>query len=349
MARLRVLTQRELNRALLARQGLLERHRAPVAQVLERIGGIQAQYAPAMYVGLWSRTAGLRRADVTAALVERRAVQATLMRVTIHLVSSADYWPFAVGIAEGRRELYVRPTKGVPPRAEQEAAAAALTAALDDGPLTRAEVDRIAGRGMLLWVGLWVDMVRVPPSGTWERRRADLFGLASSWLPRPDGLTEADGVERLVRRYLGGFGPSTPREIADWAGLPPRLVTTALERLPVRRFLAEDGTELIDLPRLPLPAAETPAPVRFLPQWDATLLVHARRTQVLPEEHRPLVFSTKTPQSVGTFLVDGSVAGTWKLDGDTVRTTPFAPLASTARREVDEEAARLAAFHTAPQ
>jgi Winged helix DNA-binding domain len=134
------------------------------------------------------------------------------------------------------------------------------------------------------------------------------------------------------------------RDIADWAGVPVRALEGAVERLAPRRFRDERGAQLVDLPRAPLPAPGTPAPVRFLPTWDATLLVHARRTQVLPERFRPLVFSTKTPHSVPTFLVDGQVAGTWKLEGDRIVTQPFEPLPAAAEREVGEEAARLAAF-----
>ena len=113
----------------------------------------------------------------------------------------------------------------------------------------------------------------------------------------------------------------------------------------MRRFRAEGGEELIDLPRAPLPDPETPAPVRFLPVWDATLLVHARRTGILPEEYRPLVFNTKTPHSVNTFLVDGGVAGTWRYERGCVQLEPFARLDRATLRELREEAERLAAFH----
>jgi hypothetical protein len=113
----------------------------------------------------------------------------------------------------------------------------------------------------------------------------------------------------------------------------------------VRRFRDEDGRELVDLPRAPLPDPETPAPVRFLPTWDATLLVHQRRTGILPEEHRPKVFSTKTPQSVATFLVDGRVAGSWRHERGRIVTEPFERLSAAAGRELAAEAERLAAFH----
>jgi hypothetical protein len=122
-------------------------------------------------------------------------------------------------------------------------------------------------------------------------------------------------------------------------------ITPVLARMTLRRFAAEDGAELVDLPRAPLPDAETPAPVRFLPTYDATLLVHARRAAILPEEHRRKVFHVKMPQSVPTFLVDGQVAGLWRYAQGRVVTEPFAPLAAAARREVAQEAERLAEFH----
>jgi Winged helix DNA-binding domain len=154
-----------------------------------------------------------------------------------------------------------------------------------------------------------------------------------------------EATELLVRRYLGGFGPARPNDIADWAGLKLTELKPVLERLQLRRFRDEAGRELVDLPRAPLPAAETPAPVRFLPIWDATLLTHARRTGILPEPYRPRVFDIKLPQSIGTFLVDGAVAGTWRPERGRIVTKPFARLSRETRRELDEEAERLAAFH----
>jgi hypothetical protein len=115
--------------------------------------------------------------------------------------------------------------------------------------------------------------------------------------------------------------------------------------LSLRRFRDEEGNELLDLPRVPLPDSETPAPVRFLPTWDAVLLVHARRTDVLPERFRPLIFSTKRPQSVGSFLVDGAVAGTWRHEDGRVTVEPFERLDASVTRELREERDRLAAFH----
>lgn len=340
----RTLTERELNRALLARQLLLERADLPIPRALERVGGIQAQYAPSIYVGLWSRLAGLERGDLTRALERRTVVQGTLMRVTIHLVSARDYPLLTAAVKEARRAAWLKARRNVDPRTV-EAAAKRVRSLLTDGPRPRGELLRELGVDSQVWngVGMYVDLLRIPPSGTWEQRRADLYGLAESWIDYEEASAPA-GAEHLLRRYLAGFGPASLKDAANWAGLSLPALDRAAERLRLRRFLAEDGTELLDVPRAPLPAADTPAPVRFLPWWDAATLVHARRTQILPEKYRALVFNTKTPHSTATFLVDGRVAGLWKLERGSVRVEPFEPLPRAAQREVDEEAERLAAF-----
>jgi hypothetical protein len=337
----RVLSQRELNRALLARQLLLERSRLPIPRALERIGGIQNQYAPNAYIRLWSCLEGFRREDLTRALVRRTVVNATLMRGTIHVVSKRDYWPLAVAIRGPQREWRLRARK--PGESELETSAAKLRAIMAEGPREYGELARIAGSGWDL-AGLWPELVRVPPSGTWEQRRAHLFHTAEAWVG-PESVSVDDALDHLVGRYLGAFGPARATDVAKWAHMKPHDVAPALERLRLRRFRDEAGKELLDIPRAPLPAPETPAPVRFLPTWDAVLLVHARRTGILPEEYRPRVFSTKTPHSVGTFLVDGAVAGTWRYDRGRVRTREFRPLDAGTRRDVREEADRLADFH----
>jgi DNA glycosylase AlkZ-like len=339
----RTLTPRELNRALLARQMLLERAKTPIPKALERMGGLQAQYAPSMYIGLWSRVEGLERDAITRALQRRSIVQGSMMRATIHLVSRRDYWPFVVGIRRGLREWWLRVHKGV---SRQEIAAndRKVMRALRGKTLTRSELEEVIGKRWAA-AGVFVDLVRAPPSGTWERRRADLYALAEDWVG-PEDATEDEGMVHLARRYLQGFGPARPAEIADWAGLDLSPTRRALEGLELRRFEDEQGKELVDLPRLPLPSEETPAPVRFLPVWDATLLVHARRTQILPERYRPRLFNVKTPSSANTFLVDGQVAGSWRYEDGRVKIRPFGRLTKAARSEVNEEAERLAAFHS---
>ena len=140
---------------------------------------------------------------------------------------------------------------------------------LASGPLSRSELVDAVGKD--LWAGIQLDMVRVPPSGTWERRRADLYGLAEQWIPRP-AITAELAIEWLIKRYLGGFGPALATDIGTWAGMPMDRIIPALERMDLNRFMADDGKELIDLKRMPLPDADIPAPVRFLPVWDAISL-----------------------------------------------------------------------------
>ncbi len=349
MSRERTLGEGELNRALLARQLLLERSSAQIPKVLERMGTLQAQYAPSMYVGLWARMEALERAQLDRALQRASVALGTLMRATIHLVSRADYWPIAIGIRRSRREAWVdgRAKRGYSAK-QASTAARKLRARLGDGTMSRAEIHELLGSDSVITngVNMWLDLVRVPPAGTWDRRRADLYAAAEHWLgPPPGKLDERDGIALLVKRYLGGFGPSTLEEIANWAGLPPKRVAPVLNMLKLRQFQAEDGARLLDLPRAPLPDAETPAPVRFLPTWDASLLVHARRTGILAEEHRPRVFNAKTPQSVPTFLVDGRVAGTWRYEDGKIKTKPFGKVDATVKRQMRDEAEKLAELH----
>ena len=213
----RTLTVRELNRALLARQLLLERVQTPLPRALERIAGLQAQYAPSMYIGLWTRLEGFARGQLTRALERRSVIQASMMRATIHLVSKRDYWPFVVGIRQAQRTWWLR-THGRDLDAKTIAANdRKARRAFNGGTLSRAELEAVLGQ-RLGAAGLFLDLVRVPPSGTWERRRADLYALAEDWVG-PESATEDEGIELLVRRYLQGFGPARPAEIADWASL----------------------------------------------------------------------------------------------------------------------------------
>jgi hypothetical protein len=341
----RVLTERELNRAVLARQLLLERVELPIARAVERVGGLQTQDARSGYIGLWSRLAGFERDDLTRALERRSVVQATVMRITIHIVSARDYPLFTEGIRSLRRQSWTQAHAKRVDVKKMPAVARRVASLLEDGPRWRRELVDELGLDSPTWngVGMWVDLVRVPPSGTWERPRGDLYAAAESWLG-PSEASEEEGLEHLVRGYLGAFGPASLKDTANWAGLPPRALAPAVERMRLRRFQDEAGAELLDLPRAPLPDPEAPAPPRFLPTWDATLLAHARRTQILPERHRAKVFNTKTPHSLQTFLVDGQAAGIWKLDRGRVKLEPFERLSREARKELGDEAERLAAF-----
>ena len=344
----RLLTARALNRALLARQLLLERSALSVPRALQQMAGIQAQYAPSSYIRLWSSLRRFAIGDLDRLLERRSVVQGTLMRSTIHLVSARDYWSFAKGIGPSRQEWWHKTWGREFRRVDLDRIATRLESELAGRPWPRKELDQLMrSHSSTVWSGAWVALIRVPPSGTWARRRTDTFQLAAEWIG-PSDTDEVKGLEHLLRRYLGGFGPARLTDAADWAGVAVAKMEAVAERMTLRSFRDEWGRRLLDLPRAPLPSGDTPAPVRFLPTWDATLLVHARRTQVLPEAYRPLVFSTRTPHSVGTFLVDGSVAGSWRAERSGDRSTliyaPFVRLPANAEAELREEAAGLVRF-----
>ncbi len=262
------------------------------------------------------------------------------MRATIHMVSAADYWPMEVAVRDARREWWLRAAGSQVTSLDPDGIERAIRDELADGPLRQKDLSaRLKERGYdgpQSGINILADIVRVPPSGTWDQRRADLYGLAADWLPPPKKLTERDGVELLIRRYLGGFGPAAVADVANWMGVNIGTVREVAATLELRSFRDEGGRALVDLPDAPLPDPDTPAPARFLPVWDATLLVHARRTLILPEEFRPRVFNTKTPHSVNTFLLDGQVAGTWRHEKGALSLEPFRRLTRCrARRTRD--------------
>ena len=180
--------------------------------MLESVGGLQTQYAPSGYIGLWSRMRGFERAQLTEALESRRVIQGTLMRATIHMVSAADYWPMEVGVRAARREWWLRAARSQYAGLDPEEVGRAVADELASGPLRQKELSRRLNErgsgGPQAGINILADIVRVPPSGTWDQRRADLYGLAADWLKPPENLTERDGIELLIRRYLGGFGPA---------------------------------------------------------------------------------------------------------------------------------------------
>jgi hypothetical protein len=338
-----VLTARRLNRAVLARQLLLDRAGLSIPDALAQVGGLQTQYAPSGYVGLWARLADFRRDALTEALEDRTAVQATLMRSTIHLVDAREFWRLALGVRQARRRWGERVNRGpLATAAMSPAGAGRLRAALADGPRWAADLGDL-GEGFLDWAGLWGDLVRVPPSGTWERRRADRLALADAWLG-PEDASEAEGRRHLVAAYLRAFGPAPWGDISKWAGVPVGELREAAEDMVLARYRDEDGRELLDLPDAPLPDPDVPAPVRFLGHWDTITLAHARRTGVLPEALRGAVYSNRNPFSVGTVLVDGVAAARWQARGGAITVEPLRALAADEADAVERERAVLEAF-----
>jgi hypothetical protein len=334
---MRVLTRRELNRATLARQLLLERRRIGVVPAVERLAGMQAQWAPAPYVGLWTRVEGFRREVLERALLARRILRAVLMRGTIHLVSLSDYATFGAAVGP---PPWLRPDAiDLGDRLHEDVRTYGRVAR------TRAEIvdflEREHGVDLSSAEAAWYALrtgsrlTHAPESGLWRSVGATRYVT----IDHPPADPAAARVA-LVRRYVGAFGPATRADIGVWSGLRVRELEPALEALePLRRFRDEQSRELFDLPRAPRPDAEVRAPVRFLPRFDNLLLSHKDRTRVLPDEFRHAVIDGGWVKS--TFLVDGVVAGTWEAEGERVRIEPFAPLPRTVRREVGDEAARL--------
>ena len=341
----RVLTQRELNRATLARQLLLERKKVPVLAAIERLAGLQAQWPPSPYVGLWSRLVGFERATLERAVMRGDVMKPTVMRGTLHLVTTRDYpmfWTALRDMPTWYDETHLaHALKALPgTRALAEAQPLTMKDALEHLEREHGHVE-IEARRIFHAVRRRGHLVHAPETALWSSRPLAVYHA----YPEPDPVDVLHARTDLVRRYLAAFGPSTRADIADWSGLRVGDFAPALDALePLRRFRDEKGRELLDLPRAPLPPADTPAPVRLLPKWDNTLLAHADRSRVLPEELRKTVIS-KNGDVTQTVLLDGVVAGSWAADAKgKIALTPFAPWPRVARREVEDEAARLEAW-----
>ena len=314
-----LIDRRALNRATLARQLLLERSSMPVLDAVVHLVGLQAQEPPDPYAGLWSRLHAFRPEQLAALLEERQVVRLPLMRSTIHLVSAEDCLtirPLVQPVLDAELARY-RDLTGVDveavlafarelveerPRSARElrAALAAQFPAHDPGDLA------YACRNLLAFV-------QVPPRGLWGRSSQVISTTAESWLGRP--LAQKPSLEDLVLRYFGAFGPATVADVATWSRLTG--LRTVVERLRprLRTFRDERGRELFDLPEAPRPDPETPAPPRFLPEYDNALLSHADRSRFRLQE-RAQGFSNVEGRIRGTVLHDGFVFGVWQRGPD---------------------------------
>jgi hypothetical protein len=353
----RSLSLRELNRALLARQFLLKRAALTPAAAIERLAGLQAQWAPAPYVGLWSRLSKFTVADLERALGSRTVVKATLMRGTLHLVSAKDYPALCVATTRTRTGRWAPESRRIPEGERVHAE----TLRYAKRPRTRAELAHFLTTqgistelsGPMLWwliaTGGW--LVHVPPSGTWAFRKSGDIIAADAWIRAARRPAVNAAVRLTVTRHLAAFGPATVDDVSSWSSIPTPAIREALEALgpKVRTFHDPRGRILYDVKGAPLPTAETPAPVRYLPKWDSTLLAYAppERVRILSEAHRKTVIG-KNGDVAQTILVDGMVAGTWavtvKPREATIAVTPFGRLAKADRQALVEEGERLARF-----
>jgi hypothetical protein len=348
-----LLNNRQLNRATLARQMLLERADVPVVTAVERLIGMQAQEAKPPFVGLWSRLQRFTRQDLHNALRDRELVRATLMRGTIHYFSAADYAAFRMTL----QPVLTKGTSVLGARAEDLELEKVLSAAqeiLAERPRTFGEIrslllaafPEVNERALGFVVRMHLPLVMAPTADRWAFPANAEFALAERWLDLPIAPDEA--IQALTLRYLAAFGPASAMDMQTWSGLPKLKQVLEALRPQLVAFKDERGRELFDLPDSPRPHEETSAPVRFLPEFDNLLLSHADRTRVIADEHRDIVYMKGNLRLRASFLVDGFVSGTWRVERKrqeaTLFLTPFAPLPKRTLAELTEEGEVLLRF-----
>jgi hypothetical protein len=343
-----LLTRRALNRALLERQLLLRREARPAADTIEHLVAMQAQEPPSPHIGLWTRLEGFDPAELDGLLSERRAVRGWLMRSTLHLATARDFLalrPLFAPVSErGLMSQFRRALDGVD-LDELCAAARALVEAepMGGAAIGRALAERFPGvepRVLGYAAGFLLPMVQPPPRGLWASRKRPVMTTAESWL---GALLAADpSPDDVVLRYLAAFGPATAADIRAWSGLTRAAAVLERLRPRLRSFRDERGRELLDVPDGPLPDADTPAPVRFLPVYDNAILAHDDRSRILADGYPPRI------ADVPTVLVDGFACGMWTIDDKGLEIRFFADVTAADRTAIEEEGARLLAFAGPP-
>ena len=354
-----VLGPRELNRAMLERQMLLRRRSLSAVEAIEHLVGMQAQAPAPPYVGLWTRLKDFHPDELACLILERRAVRIALMRNTVHLVSARDglaLRPLMQPVFD--RTLYsTRANRAHLEGIDIEALVAAGRTLLEEKPRTAKELGELLQEqwperdpaSLARGIRHLVPLVQVPPRGLWGKSGPAAHTTAEAWLGRP--LGPAPSLEETILRYLGAFGPATVKDVQTWSGLSR--LGDVIERLRprLRIFRDESGKELFDVPDAPMPDPDTPAPPRFLPEFDNLILSHADRTRVIAEEYRKAIAS-KNGMVPATVLVDGFVRGTWKTERSrgkaTLEIKPFEPLTKDDRDALAEEGERLIRFVAVP-
>lgn len=348
------LTTRQLNRATLARQMLLSRETPTTVAAVERLAGLQAQLARPPFVGLWTRIEGFRREDLVRRLRERQIIRATAMRGTLHLMRAADYAAFRGAL----QPMLTRSMQAILRERLQDldmdALRAEARAFFGGKPATfdalrnhlKAKNPQADERAMAYAIRMHLPLVQVPTDDAWGFPAASDFALADDWLGKEVPTDEAP-AHALVRRYLAAFGPATPRDAQVWSGLQSLRAAFEELRAELVTFRDERKRELFDLPDAPRPEEDTPAPVRFLPEFDTLVLAHDDRTRMIADEHRPRV-TLKNLQVRATFLADGVVAGTWKIErkkkAAALVLEPFSKLARKTLAELEREGEALLRF-----
>jgi hypothetical protein len=354
-----ILSRRALNRALLERQLLLARSRMSAKDAIERLVGMQAQEPIDPYIGLWTRLDGFRADDLASLITKRRAVRMGLMRATVHLVTARDalaMWPVVRSVFE-RVFLSARGDVGVPTYTSRLSGVDMKTLLeagrklVDEDPRSAAELrpllkkrwPRRDGDALAAAVHFLLPLVQVPPRGLWGKSGRARHTSLEAWLGKDPGNDVSP--DKLMVRYLRAFGPATVADARNWSRLSG--LRDVFERLRprLRTFRDEGGRELFDVPDGALPDPETPAPPRFLPQYDNVFLGHEDRSRIVREDFRR---SPWTLGNFGTVLVDGFIGAIWKIvRKDRAATLLIESVAPLGRRDMDAvamEGERLLVF-----
>jgi hypothetical protein len=347
------LTQTDLNRALLARQMLLARENISPLKAIERLAGMQAQQARPPFVGLWTRLENFQRAELLKLFHRRRIVRATGMRATIHLFTARDYLvlrgalqPMLGAVMSPK---FIKELGGVPVRKIAATARKFFSGEARSFKELREWLQpkhpKADYRIAALAVRMNVPLLGVPGDSPWGFSTNATWTLAEEWLGQP--VPAQVNTSALIKKYLAAFGPATPADAQAFSGCKGLRAEFEKLRPQLKVFQNEKGQELFDLPRAPRPPANTPAPARFIPEFDNLILAHADRTRIVADEHRPALI-TKNLHVPATFLINGRVAGTWKIErakkSATLIIHPFAPLPAKAKAELKYEGEPLLHF-----
>jgi hypothetical protein len=345
----RVLDRRALNRALLARQLLLERRPLSVAATIEHLVAMQAQEPSSPYVGLWTRLDPFDPAELGLLLTERRAVRGWLMRCTLHLATAGDFLALRPHFGPvGERALmsqFRRALDGT----DLRALTAQARALVEAEPMGSAAIGRalspafpdVDHRVLGYAATYLLPMVQLPPRGVWRQTRRAVLTTAEHWLGAP--LAGDSTADELLRRYLAAFGPATPADFRAWSGLTGAAEIIERARPALRTFSDERGRELFDIPDGALPDAATPAPARYLPEYDNAILAHDDRSRILADGYPPRIVDHPT------VLHDGFAVGTWRIDGGVLEVTLFAEADHAALEAEGERLLRFAATSEEPR
>ncbi|MFB6716161.1 MULTISPECIES: winged helix DNA-binding domain-containing protein [unclassified Streptomyces] len=347
-------TARELNRATLSRQLLLEREPLSVPDGVRRVVALQAQHPASPYLALWNRLTDFAPAELDAGFTGRSVVKATLMRITLHAVHAEDYPAFRAAMQPtlyASRLGFRFAATGLTPADADELVPELL--AFTRSPRTSAQmqawVEERTGAEKKdgAWWGLkaYAPLHHAPTDAPWSFGPRPSFVAAGTGAAPTGRAVEPQALRTLILRYLAGFGPASVADVAQFAMVRRAPVREALGALDgaVEQLRGPDGVTLFDLPGASRPPADTPAPPRLMAMWDSILLAYADRSRVIPPAYRPLVIR-RNGDVLPTLLVDGHVAGVWRPVDGGIEATAFHPLSAAAWDGLAAEARSLTAL-----